>query len=67
MPAAQPKRYATSAWASVRVWSRARYALTRIFVARADSGRNTFNFAEWAANSAAVALSNAWYSRHPHG
>ena len=42
-------------------WSRARYALTRIFVARADSGRNTFNFAEWGGNAAAVALSNAWY------
>jgi hypothetical protein len=42
-------------------WSRARYALTRIFIARADSGRNTFNFAEWAGNSAAVTLSNAWY------
>jgi len=42
-------------------WSRARYALTRIFVARTDSGRNTFNFAEWGGNAAAVALSNAWY------
>jgi hypothetical protein len=42
-------------------WSRARYALTRIFVARKDLGRNTFNFAEWGGNAAAVALSNAWY------
>jgi len=42
-------------------WSRARYALTRIFVARTDSGHNTFNFAEWGGNGAAVALSNAWY------
>jgi len=30
-------------------------------VARTDSGRNTFNFAEWGGNAAAVALSNAWY------
>jgi hypothetical protein len=42
-------------------WARARYALTRIFVVRTDSGRNTFNFAEWGGNAAAVALSNAWY------
>jgi hypothetical protein len=42
-------------------WSRARYALTRIFVTRTDSGRNTFNFAEWLGNSSAVAVSNAWY------
>jgi len=42
-------------------WSRARYALTRIFVARTDSGHNTFNFAEWGGNAAAAALSNAWY------
>jgi len=42
-------------------WARARYALTRIFVVRTDSGRNTFNFSEWGGNAAAVALSNAWY------
>ena len=37
------------------------YALTRIFVTRMDSGRNSFNFAEVLGNSAAVAVSNAWY------
>jgi len=37
------------------------YAVTRIFVTRMDSGRNGFNFAEVVGNSAAVALSNAWY------
>jgi hypothetical protein len=41
--------------------SRTWYALTRIFVARTDSGRNTFNFAEWGGNAAAAALANAWY------
>jgi len=41
--------------------SRTWYAVTRIFVTRTDSGRNTFNFAEWGGNAAAVALSNAWY------
>jgi len=43
------------------VRSRGWYAVTRIFVARTDSGRNTFNFAEWVAMPPAVALSNAWY------
>ena len=41
--------------------SRTWYALTRIFVARMDSGRNTFNFSEWGGNAAAVAISNAYY------
>jgi hypothetical protein len=40
-----------------RTW----YALTRIFVTRTDSGRSTFNLAEWGGNAAAVALSNAYY------
>jgi hypothetical protein len=42
-------------------WSRARYALTRIFVTRTDSGHSRFNFSEWGGNAAAAALSNAWY------
>ncbi|HTS65201.1 MAG TPA: hypothetical protein VMH28_24430 [Candidatus Acidoferrales bacterium] len=42
-------------------WHRAGYALTRIFVARMDSGRNSFNFSEWGGNSLAVAISNAYY------
>jgi hypothetical protein len=41
--------------------SRAWYAVTRIFVARMDSGRNTFNFSEWGGNGIAVAISNAYY------
>jgi hypothetical protein len=41
--------------------SRARYALTRILIARMDSGRNTFNFSEWGGNAAAAAISNAYY------
>ncbi len=40
---------------------RAWYAVTRIFVAPMDSGRNTFNFSEWGGNSLAVAISNAYY------
>ena len=55
----QDPRYFRLGEGSVR--SRAWYAVTRIFVARTDSGRNTFNFAEWGGNAAAVALSNAWY------
>jgi len=41
--------------------SRAFYAVSRIFVAPMDSGRNSFNFSEWGGNSIAVALSNAYY------
>jgi len=41
--------------------ARAWYAVTRIFVARMDSGRNTFNFSEWGGNATAVAISNAYY------
>jgi hypothetical protein len=55
----QDPRYFRLGEGSVR--SRAWYAATRIFVARTDSGRNTFNFAEWGGNATAVALSNAWY------
>ena len=41
--------------------SRLGYALTRIFVARMDSGLNSFNFSEWGGNAIAVAISNAYY------
>jgi len=37
------------------------YALTRIFVTRMDSGRNSFNVAEFGGSAIAVAASNAWY------
>src|SRR5947209_1547042 len=40
---------------------RARYALTRIFVTRTDSGHNAFNFSEVGGNCIAAAISNAWY------
>ena len=42
-------------------WFRTGYALTRIFVTHTDSGSSRFNFSEVLGNSAAVALSNAWY------
>jgi hypothetical protein len=42
-------------------WSRAGYALTRIFVTRTDAGGRRFNFSEFMGNSAAVAISNAYY------
>lgn len=40
---------------------RAWYAVSRIFVARMDSGRNSFNFSEWGGNAAATAVSNLYY------
>jgi hypothetical protein len=55
----QDPRYFRSGEGSIpgRAW----YALTRIVVARMDSGRNSFNFSEWGGNAAAVAISNAYY------
>src|SRR5215469_13523863 len=41
--------------------SRALYALSRIVIAKMDSGRNTFNFSEWGGNAVAAAISNAYY------
>ena len=41
-------------------WSRARYALTRVFVIRTDSGRWRFNTSEILGNSIASAISNAY-------
>ncbi len=43
------------------VWSRMRYAATRVMVTRTDAGGSRFNFSEWGGNAASAALSNAWY------
>jgi hypothetical protein len=43
------------------VWSRLGYAAGQIFVTHADSGRRQFNYSEILGNSAAVAISNAYY------
>ncbi len=37
------------------------YAISRIFVARKDSGGSVFNTPEFAGNAAAIAISNAYY------
>ena len=37
------------------------YAFSRIFVARRDSGTNTFNIPEFAGNATAIAISNVYY------
>jgi hypothetical protein len=37
------------------------YAASRIFISRTDKGGQQFNFSEWLGNSAAVAISNAYY------
>jgi hypothetical protein len=42
-------------------WSRAGYAVSRIFVTRTDSGRWRFNTSEWLGNATSVAISNAYY------
>ena len=44
------------------VWSRAGYAITRIFVTHTDSGKLRFNYSEWSGNAAATAISNVYYS-----
>src|SRR5579863_2155687 len=43
------------------VWSRTRYAATRIFVTRTDKGGTSFNFAEVVGNSIAAGVGNAYY------
>jgi hypothetical protein len=42
-------------------WSRAGYAMSRIFWTRTDSNRGQFNFSEIVGNSTAVAISKAYY------
>lgn len=37
------------------------YAISRIFVARTDSGRSMFNIPEFAGNATAIAISNVYY------
>lgn len=43
-------------------WSRLRYAAGQIFFTHGDSGNRQFNFSEVIGNSAAVAISNAYYA-----
>ena len=43
-------------------WSRFSYACGQIFWTHQDSGRSQFNFSEIAGNSAAVAISNLYYT-----
>jgi hypothetical protein len=43
------------------------YAFTRIFVARTDSGKNTFNVSEFAGNATAIAISNFYYPAADRG
>jgi hypothetical protein len=43
-------------------WSRLRYSLSQSFITRGDSGRIQPNYSEWLGNSAAVAISNAYYA-----
>lgn len=43
-------------------WSRLMYSLSQSFVTRGDSGHIQPNYSEWLGNSAAVAISNAYYA-----
>jgi hypothetical protein len=43
-------------------WSRLGYAAKRVFLTHSDSGTVQFNYSEIVGNSAAVAISNAYYS-----
>jgi len=43
-------------------WSRLGYAIGQSFWTHNDSGRSGFNYSEWLGNSAAVAISNAYYA-----
>jgi hypothetical protein len=42
-------------------WSRVGYAMGQTIWTHNDSGRRQFNYSEWLGNSAAVAISNAYY------
>lgn len=46
------------------VWSRFLYSTGQIFITHGDNGRKQFNFSEIGGNSAAVAVSMAWYPRN---
>jgi hypothetical protein len=43
------------------------YAISRVFIARKDSGGNTFNFAEPVGNATAIAISNFYYPAADRG
>jgi uncharacterized protein YidB (DUF937 family) len=43
-------------------WSRLGYAIGQSFRTHNDSGRSGFNYSEWLGNSAAVAISTAYYA-----
>ncbi len=43
------------------------YAFSRIFIARTDSGKNTFNIPEFAGNATAIAISNFYYPAADRG
>jgi hypothetical protein len=45
-------------------WRRAGYAASRIFITRTDSGKNQFNYSEWAGSAVAAALSNTYHPPH---
>ena len=42
-------------------WRRTRYAISREWITRNDSGKNGVNYSELGGNAAAVAISNAYY------
>lgn len=42
-------------------WGRFGYAATRVFVAKTDTGKTTFNFAEVVGNGIGASISNAYY------
>jgi len=48
-------------------WSRLGYAVGQIFWTHRDSGGTQFNYSEIVGNSAAVAISNAYYANHRTG
>lgn len=47
--------------ATGKKWSRAGYAVTRVFICDSDSGHKQFNYSEWLGNASAVAISNFYY------
>ena len=58
------RTHAISGGARGTGWSRIGYAMSQIFVTHSDSGRMQFNYSEVVGNSAAVAISDAYYSNN---
>lgn len=57
----QDPRYFSMGKAGGGFWRRVRYAASREWITRSDSGKNEFNYSELGGNAVAIAISNTYY------